>query len=247
MSASVFGTNDSALEQLLNQAKAALSQKEKEKKAEEKAKKGTSDKQPLPALSVSLRLDTGYNVGNNSLLTTDPDTGMTKLNTNSVYSAENKETSGAGIDSVIDSKQTRGDPTVRQLNARKREEIRQQTAGKQWFDMKAPVMTQELKNDLRVLQLRNVLDPKRFYKKDGASKKTPKYFEVGTIVEGPTEFYSSRMTKKERKNNLVDELLADKQARDYFKRKVGEIHSVRNSGRNNGKSFKHKGNGKHKR
>ncbi|KAJ2406967.1 rrna-processing protein fcf2 [Coemansia sp. RSA 2531] len=84
-----------------------------------------------------------------------------------------------------------------------------------------------------VLQLRNVLDPKRFYKKDASAKKIPKYFEVGTIIEGPTEFYSSRLTKKERKTTLVDELLADKQARDYFKRKVNEIHAHNNSGGKN--------------
>ncbi|KAI9501976.1 Fcf2 pre-rRNA processing-domain-containing protein, partial [Coemansia spiralis] len=107
---------------------------------------------------------------------------------------------------------------------------KEQTAGKRWFGMKAPVMTQELKNDLRVLQLRGVIDPKRFYKKDTTSKQLPKYFEVGTVIEGPTEFYSSRMTKKERRTNIVDELMADKQARDYFKRKVSEIHTRNSSG-----------------
>ncbi|KAJ2289642.1 rrna-processing protein fcf2, partial [Coemansia sp. RSA 2706] len=56
------------------------------------------------------------------------------------------------------------------------------------------------------------------------------YFEMGTIIEGPTEFYSSRLTKKERRQNLVDELLADKNARDYFKRKVSDIHAHNESG-----------------
>ena len=35
------------------------------------------------------------------------------------------------------------------------------TKGKNWFEMKAPEMTEELKNDLTVIQYRNVLDPKR--------------------------------------------------------------------------------------
>lgn len=33
------------------------------------------------------------------------------------------------------------------------------------------------------------MDPKRFYKSADHSK-FPKYFQFGTVVEGPTEFYS---------------------------------------------------------
>ena len=51
------------------------------------------------------------------------------------------------------------------------------SAGKNWFDMPAPEMTEELKRDLNILQMRNVLDPKRHYKKNN-SKKLPKYFQV---------------------------------------------------------------------
>ncbi|CAJ0750530.1 18058_t:CDS:2 [Entrophospora sp. SA101] len=82
--------------------------------------------------------------------------------------------------------------------------------------MPKPEITPEIKNDLQVLKLRNVLDPKRFYKKDN-SKKFPKYFQIGTIIEGPTEFYSSRLPRKERKQTIVDELLADDQAKKYYK------------------------------
>lgn len=32
--------------------------------------------------------------------------------------------------------------------------------------------------------------------------------QVGTIVEGKTEFYSGRLSKKERKSNLAEEILA---------------------------------------
>jgi hypothetical protein len=51
------------------------------------------------------------------------------------------------------------------------------SAGKNWFDMPAPEMTEELKRDLNILRMRNVLDPKRHYKKNN-SKKLPKYFQV---------------------------------------------------------------------
>lgn len=38
-------------------------------------------------------------------------------------------------------------------------------------------MTDEIKNDLAVLQMRSVLDPKHFYKKNDL-KVPPKYFQV---------------------------------------------------------------------
>jgi Tfp pilus assembly major pilin PilA len=42
-------------------------------------------------------------------------------------------------------------------------------------------------------------------------------------VEGAHEFYSSRLTRKQRKNTLVEELLADTERRTYFKKKAQEI------------------------
>jgi len=36
---------------------------------------------------------------------------------------------------------------------------------------------------------------------------------VGTIIEGPTEYFSGRLKKKERKQTIVDEILADKRIR----------------------------------
>jgi len=43
--------------------------------------------------------------------------------------------------------------------------------------MKAPEITEELKNDLQILQMRSALDPKHFYKRS-EMKTLPKYFEV---------------------------------------------------------------------
>ncbi len=48
-----------------------------------------------------------------------------------------------------------------------------------------------MKRDLRLLRLRGVMDPKRFYKSADQTK-FPKYFQFGTVVEGPTEFYSGQ-------------------------------------------------------
>lgn len=54
---------------------------------------------------------------------------------------------------------------------------REKSAGKNWFNMKAPEVTDEMKNDLEVLKMRSALDPKHFYKKNDF-KSLPKYFQV---------------------------------------------------------------------
>ncbi|GAB2225893.1 hypothetical protein Drorol1_Dr00021664 [Drosera rotundifolia] len=111
----------------------------------------------------------------------------------------------------------------RKLNKWRRKQVKD-TAGKNWFDMPAPVLTPELKLDLKLLKLRGVIDPKRHYVKGDAKSKTlPKYFQVGTVVESPFESYSSRLTQKERKPTIADELLSDEKLKEYRKRKVREI------------------------
>ncbi|MQL84718.1 hypothetical protein Taro_017236 [Colocasia esculenta] len=75
-----------------------------------------------------------------------------------------------------------------------------------------------------MLQLRSAIDPKRHYKKgDTKSKILPKYFQMGTVVESTSDFFSGRLTKKERKQSLADELLCDQSFKAYRKRKVREI------------------------
>jgi len=94
---------------------------------------------------------------------------------------------------------------------------REKTKGPNWYDMPATEMTDERKNDLTLLKMRSVLDPKRFYKKND-SDVLPKFFQVGTVVEGPADFYHSRIPKKQRKQTIADELLADAEFQKYRKR-----------------------------
>ncbi|GAB2278150.1 hypothetical protein Dimus_012846 [Dionaea muscipula] len=120
----------------------------------------------------------------------------------------------------------------RKLNKLLRKQVKD-TAGKSWFDMPAPVITPELRNDLKLLKLRNVIDPKRHYVKgDSKSKQLPKYFQVGTVVESSLEFFSGRLSKKERKATIADELLADVKLDEYRKRKVREIEEHNRPGGN---------------
>ncbi|CAL7947870.1 unnamed protein product [Xylocopa violacea] len=108
----------------------------------------------------------------------------------------------------------------RLLEMRRKE--RSKTKGSDWFNMRAPELTPEVKHDLEVLQMRSVLDPKRFYKKNDL-KTLPKFFQVGKVMDSPLDYYSGRLVKKERKKTIVDELMADAQFSKYNKRKYKEI------------------------
>ena len=46
-----------------------------------------------------------------------------------------------------------------------------------WFDIPKAEITPEVKRHLQLLKLRDVLDPKRFYKKDNV-KELPTHFQV---------------------------------------------------------------------
>ncbi|CAM9276139.1 unnamed protein product [Choristocarpus tenellus] len=95
--------------------------------------------------------------------------------------------------------------------------------------MKKAEMTDELKRDLKVIRMRNYLDPKRFYKSADA---TSKFVQVGTVKDGPMDRPSGRLTKKQRKQTLVDELLVgDEKFRDYSKRQYLSIQDAKRSGK----------------
>lgn len=122
------------------------------------------------------------------------------------------------------------DPITAQRKTGKKEEPTD--AGADWYHMKKMEITPEVKRDLMIIKNRSALDPKRHYKKD--NWEIPKYFQMGTIIEGNTEFYSARMKRKDRGVSLVDEVLKDDKTDKYFKRKYSEITEKRKSG---GKEF----------
>uniref|UniRef100_A0A8D8QN03 Deoxynucleotidyltransferase terminal-interacting protein 2 n=1 Tax=Cacopsylla melanoneura TaxID=428564 RepID=A0A8D8QN03_9HEMI len=105
---------------------------------------------------------------------------------------------------------------------RKKAKIERSKTLKDWYDLPAPELTQQRKNDLEVLKMRSVLDTKHFYKKNDL-KVLPKYFQIGQVIESPADFYHSRIPKKERKKTLVDELLADAEFKNKCKRKYKTI------------------------
>ena len=112
-------------------------------------------------------------------------------------------------------------------------------AGDKWFGMVPTPLTDDVKHDLNVIRSRNYLDPKRFYK---SSDKASKFLQVGTVVEGNTEFNSSRLTKKQRRSNLTEELMADPATAEYAKGKYKKMQQAKSAKWN--KQNRHKKRGK---
>jgi Fcf2 pre-rRNA processing len=151
----------------------------------------------IPGYTAPLRLDSG--IDNNSL-SLDEWTRRARRN-ETAKAQQNKSTSSVsfktGKSSVATVNNTATVPVI--------------TAGAAWFDMRPTEMTEEVKYDVAVIRNRSALDPKRFYKsmdwkkKQGASP----MIQVGTVIKGSSEFYSSRLTQAQRRANVTDELLAN--------------------------------------
>jgi hypothetical protein len=97
-------------------------------------------------------------------------------------------------------------------------------AGRNWFGMAPTPVTDELKRDLALIRNRNYLDPKRFYKSSDA---TGKVVQLGTVIEGAAEFYSSRLTKKQRRGNLTEEIMADPAVATYAQDKFQKMQHAK--------------------
>jgi hypothetical protein len=107
-----------------------------------------------------------------------------------------------------------------------------ENAGADWFNLPRTSNDPQTKRDLQMIKLRSVLAMgKQHFKKDTRRDPFPEFSQIGTLVEGPTEFYSARLTKKERKRTLVEEVLSSGQALSKFKSKYNEIQERKSSGK----------------
>ncbi|KAK4188695.1 hypothetical protein QBC35DRAFT_514615 [Podospora australis] len=104
------------------------------------------------------------------------------------------------------------------------------TAGDGWFNMPRTNLTPELKKDFQILKMRDVIaQGKQHFKKDNR-KGFPEFSQVGTIIAGATDGANARLTRKQRKRTIVEEVLADEKAHK-FKSKFHEIQEKKMSGR----------------
>ncbi|KAH7873202.1 Fcf2 pre-rRNA processing-domain-containing protein [Lentinula edodes] len=136
------------------------------------------------------------------------------------------------------------------LTKRQRKELKNKTAGPDWFDLPAPLESDlpRLHREVEALRLRNQLDPKRFYRKEEGEGKgikgLPKHFAIGKIITTETPFGGAsgeNLTHAERKRTLVDELVDDAEMKRYAKRKFEDLQKVRGArGRNTKNARKRK-------
>ncbi|CAM9370348.1 unnamed protein product [Phaeothamnion confervicola] len=113
------------------------------------------------------------------------------------------------------------------------------TAGRGWFNMRQADMTSELRRDAEAIRMRNFVDPKRFYKANDAPSK---FMQLGTVKEGAAEWKSGRLTRRERRQTIVDELIADAGVSSYTKGAFLRIQDQKQRGKK-----KHCAKVKHKR
>ena len=71
---------------------------------------------------------------------------------------------------------------------------------------------------------------KQFFKKDSRKDFVPEYSQVGTIVAGATDGVSGRLTRKERKRTIVEEILAGDNV-GKLKSKYLDIQEQKKSGK----------------
>ncbi|KAI8717944.1 30S ribosomal protein S10 [Fusarium sp. LHS14.1] len=102
------------------------------------------------------------------------------------------------------------------------------TAGANWFDLPKTVLTPEFKRDWQLLRMRGILDPK--HQKKALRASAPEYSQVGEIIAGPTEFYSARLTRKERKATMMEEVMSTYD-KDKFTTKYAGIQKQKTSGK----------------
>ncbi|KAL4801738.1 Fcf2 pre-rRNA processing-domain-containing protein [Aspergillus unguis] len=126
-----------------------------------------------------------------------------------------------------------GDPSVANAHTGSKSTTKKDkpTAGSDWFDMPKTELTPELKRDLQLLRMRSILDPKRHYKKESGKAQPPPYSQVGTIIEGPTEFFSGRIAKRDRKKTFVEEALVSEKENRKFETRYNDVQDKKRSGK----------------
>ncbi|KAI8380969.1 Fcf2 pre-rRNA processing-domain-containing protein [Radiomyces spectabilis] len=213
-------SDDEDLDSLLDKARTALEKQRADVTKDDDASSSSANKFSFP------KLDAGVSIEDHLYIKTQKDRARLTSETVSIINPGDK--APAKGDKVIETHKVT-EKEEKPLSRKERQQLREKTTGKGWFDMEKPEITPEIKRDLQILKMRHVLDRKRHYKKMG-KRADPTYFQVGTVVEGPTEFFSARMTNRERKNTILDELLSDDNRKQYYKRKFLETQERTSSG-----------------
>ena len=115
---------------------------------------------------------------------------------------------------------------INHINKKKRIEEMKNSTGPMWFNMTAPEMTPELKEDLKAMQVKQYTDPNKYYKKNN-KKKLAKFFQIGTIQDNILEGKKNRLKKSEVRNRIAEEILDRDISKSYTLKKFDEIQKQR--------------------
>ena len=122
-----------------------------------------------------------------------------------------------------------GQKAVAHSERQRAESQHKKSAGRRWFNFESEEMTADARRDFALLRMRNYLDPKKFYKSSDHSRALPKHFQMGVVIEGAHEFYSGRLTKKQRRKTFTDEIMADEAVVQYTHRVASNIQAARSN------------------
>ncbi|KJZ75981.1 hypothetical protein HIM_04437 [Hirsutella minnesotensis 3608] len=104
----------------------------------------------------------------------------------------------------------------------------QDNAGPDWFNLAKTDLTPEFKRDWQLLRMRGLLDPK--HQKKSLRSDPPAYSRVGEVIPGPADFHGSRLTRKEKKRTIFEEITAAHNS-EKLKAKYAGIQRDKTSGK----------------
>ncbi|CAO3626026.1 unnamed protein product [Cunninghamella blakesleeana] len=215
-------SEDDDLNDLLEKAQKSLKEKQDSiLKLDEKMDPYKQTNFKLPKLNPGVNPE-------DELYIKDNEKSAAKLGSDTVSVIESKSSSENNNNKALVTLQ-KVEGKVKYPSRKERQLEREKTTGKGWFDMPRTEITPEIKRDLEILKMRHILDRKRHYKKMGKNS-DPTYFQVGTVIEGATEFFSSRINKKDRKRTFVDEILGNDEQREYYRNKYLTSQQAKSSG-----------------
>ncbi|KAJ3063766.1 hypothetical protein HDU98_000446 [Podochytrium sp. JEL0797] len=245
---SINDITDLDLDLLLTNAASALEQNARASEEEERKKKEEDVKNGIavvasaaPSRLTSIKLNPLLDPKSTSYLTQTSDKGAVRLNPAKFAIVETTSGGPGGssldvskglgrgdakgmLDRIVVNKPVVGVAPEVDLDAKQKKKLVKETSGPKWFNMPAPELTDKLKLELQIIKARNVLDPKHHYKRaDKNAPEYPKYFQMGTVIEGAGEFKSARIVNRDRKEGFVAEVMGDDKTKAYVKRKYGEI------------------------
>ncbi|EQL03870.1 hypothetical protein G6O67_005675 [Ophiocordyceps sinensis] len=102
------------------------------------------------------------------------------------------------------------------------------TAGPNWFNLPKTLLTPELRRDWQILRMRGLLDPK--HHKKAIPSAPPAYSQVGEIVPGPADPRGARLTRRERRRTIFEQVAATHNA-DKLTGKYAGIQRGKSSGK----------------